>query len=178
MKKILAILILTMVVIFAILFFIERSEAPEVAAPIDIPTGQDQAPGSTPDQSTEEPRDYTVLSEVNQVPITFVSPNLREPLDECIFDIQGRVTGAWFFEGDFPVEIYTADGEFLNTEIARTSDDWMTTDEVDFGVQINCLQASCPVDTKLRFVRDNPSDLRENDDFAEVDIAVPDSCRG
>ncbi len=170
MKNILLIILTASTVLFATLFFVERAKAPVDRDSSDVPVVQDQV--------SDQPEIYTVLSEVNEVPIYLESPDLREPLEECIFDIQGRVTGSWFFEGDFPVEIYTSNGEFLNTEIARTSDEWMTTDEVDFGVQINCLQASCSVDTRLRFIRDNPSDLRENDDFAEVDITVPASCKG
>ena len=83
--------------------------------------------------------------------------------------ISGEARGYWFFEGDFPIEIYDGNNNLLGSGYATADGDWMTEGFVFF---ISELEFTTP-DTKtglLILKKDNPSDLTENDDQLEVPV--------
>ncbi len=101
----------------------------------------------------------------NPQPVTHNSPNAiifindLQPntivLPEQI--ITGTAPGYYFFEGSFPVELRTAENEIFATVIAKTNEDWMTTQSVQFTV---ILPSSFDyIGTgSIRFIKNDPSD--------------------
>ena len=83
--------------------------------------------------------------------------------------LTGSITGSWFFEGDFPVRVLNEEMEILDTVLAKTSQDWMTEDDISFEVVLDIdIEESSNV--ILRFEKSNPSGLIENDDY--IDFAI------
>jgi len=83
--------------------------------------------------------------------------------------IEGEARGTWFFEGDFPVQLFDENDNLIATAIAQAQSDWMTEDFVSFEVE---LEFNVP-DTErgiLILQKDNPSGLSENDDQLRIPI--------
>ncbi len=83
--------------------------------------------------------------------------------------IRGKARGYWFFEADFPVKLYDANGELLAIAIAQAQDNWMTEDFVPFEAE---LKFSSPK-TKAGVIvleKDNPSGLLEYADELRIPI--------
>lgn len=130
-----------------------------------------------PDVGLDQDTPFTITSDNEGIDITILSPNLREPVDQCTFDVTGSVTGRWFNEAISSLEIYGQQAEQpLSQEMVEAQGEWMTEEQVPFTVSVDCQEADCPEDTTLRFVRANPSGLPENADFAEIDIELPETC--
>jgi len=83
--------------------------------------------------------------------------------------IEGQARGFWFFEAQFPVEIYDANNNFLGRAILVAKDDWMTENFVPFQGELNFVQPATSLGT-LKFLSDNPSGLPENQKIFEVPI--------
>ena len=83
--------------------------------------------------------------------------------------VSGEARGTWYFEADFPVRLYDANGSELAVGIAQAQDDWMTEDFVTFMVTLE-FQAPATKTGYLILEKSNPSDLPEN--AAEVKIPV------
>jgi len=81
----------------------------------------------------------------------------------------GLARGNWFFEASFPIKIIAVDGSVLGQGIAQALGDWMTEDFVEW-------KASVSFDIKdntvgfVKFMRDNPSGMPENDMSIEVPV--------
>ncbi len=88
--------------------------------------------------------------------------------------LSGMARGNWYFEADFPVKIYDANGFLLGLAIAQAQDDWMTTEFVDFEAE---LSFSLPSTKKgyLILEKDNPSGLEENYDELMIPIVFDNS---
>ncbi len=83
--------------------------------------------------------------------------------------ISGQAVGTWFFEADFPVLLMVGD-EVIAEGYATAQSDWMTENFVNF---VGELEFKVPPGFKqgtFILVKDNPSDLRENDDQLEVPV--------
>lgn len=87
------------------------------------------------------------------------------------FEIKGSVSGGWFFEGMFPVRIFNQYGEIINTLAAVATKDWTDEGSVPFTLLLDTY-----IETKsivvLRFEKNNPSNLEENSDYAEISITL------
>ncbi|MBI5369746.1 hypothetical protein HZA85_00940 [Candidatus Uhrbacteria bacterium] len=84
--------------------------------------------------------------------------------------VSGSVSGTWFFEASFPVELTDWDGNIIAQGQAQAQGDWMTSQDVPF---IATLEFETPTTGNNGFVilrKDNPSGLPENDDFLEIPI--------
>ena len=83
--------------------------------------------------------------------------------------ITGEAVGNWFFEADFPVELYDASGNLLARGIATAQSDWMTESFVPF---LTKLQFSKPEDKHglLILRKDNPSGIPLYNDSLEVPV--------
>lgn len=86
------------------------------------------------------------------------------------FVIEGQVFGTWFFEGDFPVVLTNWDGLIIAETYATAQSDWMTEDIVKFKVDLEFEKPTISNRGSLIFMRDNPSDLPENDEVYEIPI--------
>ena len=77
--------------------------------------------------------------------------------------IKGKAVGTWFFEGDFPIEIYDSNNKKIGSAagkfIPQSEDDtWMTEDMVNFEGELKFNQPQTETGYIL-FKKDNPSDL-------------------
>ena len=83
--------------------------------------------------------------------------------------IEGEARGGWFFEGDFPIRIYDANGKELGVAVAQAEGNWMTQDFVPFHALLEFENPETETG-KLVLEKDNPSDIRELDDSLIVPI--------
>lgn len=85
--------------------------------------------------------------------------------------VSGKARGNWYFEASFPVQILDEEGNILGQAPAQAQGEWMTTDYVPFSATIP-FQAPKNPSAKLliKFNKDNPSGLPENDDFVSVEV--------
>lgn len=83
--------------------------------------------------------------------------------------IEGQARGSWFFEADFPIKLFDANGNQLGIAIAQAQSDWMTTDFVFFKATLEFVNPA--TDTgNLILEKDNPSGLPEYDDQLRVPV--------
>lgn len=84
-------------------------------------------------------------------------------------NVTGIAKGGWYFEGEFPIELLTPEGEKLAGFPALAEGEWMREDFVPFSAK---LKYPVNQETKAKLVlhRNNPSDLREQD--AQIEIPV------
>ena len=88
--------------------------------------------------------------------------------------VSGRARGTWFFEGDFPVEVYDLNDKLLGQGYASfvpsaEEPEWMTEDFINFSGSIKFSNTSAVLGYIL-FKKDNPSDLRELDEEFELPV--------
>lgn len=87
------------------------------------------------------------------------------------FKIIGKARGYWFFEGTFPVELQTLDGNILGGGVATAEGEWMTEDFVSFSAEMQTPSAFIgPAILILK--KDNPSGLPENDASMSFPITI------
>jgi hypothetical protein len=84
--------------------------------------------------------------------------------------IEGRARGFWFFEGDFPVNIYDKEDNLIATGIATAQGEWMTEDFVEFKAELTFSDVVAGQKGVLILEKDNPSGLPENADELRVPI--------
>lgn len=86
----------------------------------------------------------------------------------CPLQIKGKISGSWFFEASFAIDI-KQNNRIIETIVATTEDDWMTKEKVSFKANYDCQNCSNgPLD--LIFKKENPSDIPEKDDQVLVSI--------
>ncbi len=76
--------------------------------------------------------------------------------------IEGKASGTWFFEGSFPVEIFDNKWSLLGSGFVTAKEDWMTEKEIEFSGSVE-FQNQKEGSGWIRFKKDNPSGLPEND---------------
>jgi len=93
------------------------------------------------------------------IQVTFPRPGaeITSPLQ-----IRGKARGTWYFEGDFPVRLFDAQGNEIAIAIATAQGEWMTEDWVDFEATME-FEVPTSGDGVLVFQKSNPSDMRELD---------------
>ena len=89
--------------------------------------------------------------------------------------IIGEARGPWFFEASFVIELLDEKGNLIGQTIATAESDWMTEDYVPFSALMEYpLNVSGGAGT-LVFIKNNPSDLPENDAQFRLPILLADS---
>ncbi len=83
--------------------------------------------------------------------------------------ISGEAVGNWFFEGDFPIELFDADGTLLGTGYATADGEWMTENFVKFKTDIEFIKPTSN-NGLLILRKDNPSDIPLYNDSLEVPV--------
>ncbi len=113
--------------------------------------GEEQTPVQDADNISEK---------ADQIVVTHPLPNQRvkSPLE-----IEGQARGSWFFEGSFPIQVLTEDGEEIARGVAVAQGEWMTTDFVPFRVTLDFAAPTLENGTVV-LEKDNPSGLPENAD--------------
>lgn len=88
------------------------------------------------------------------------------------FVVVGEARGYWFFEGSFPLEVRSPNGDILAATYATAEGEWMTTDFVSFKSEMFDLPSAYIGPATLILRRDNPSGLPENDASISFPIVV------
>lgn len=87
------------------------------------------------------------------------------------FSVIGEARGQWFFEANAPIQILDSSGNVLVNGYAMAQGEWMTTEFVPFKGDIKIPEFYTGKAT-LVFMKDNPSDLRENDASVSFPINI------
>lgn len=82
--------------------------------------------------------------------------------------VAGEARGYWFFEANFPVRIYDANGVELGVAVAQADGEWMTEEFVRFHAVLRFKKPATTSGT-LVLQKDNPSGLPEH----EAELRVP-----
>lgn len=92
--------------------------------------------------------------------ITISNPRPNQKIASPL-KIGGQARGPWFFEANFPVELFDANNKSLGKGFATAQGEWMTQDFVPFTAEITFTK---PETTKGKLIINNanPSDLPEN----------------
>jgi hypothetical protein len=101
--------------------------------------------------------------------ITVVAP-VKDSIISSPLSIAGRAIGTWFFEGSFPIALLDQNGRTIAEGHVSSQGVWQTEELVKF---IGTLQFDQPTSGQkgtLVLKKNNPSDLRENDDSYELPI--------
>jgi len=119
----------------------------------------------------------------NDQPKTFISQKgIAITLEDfnsqltCPLIIRGSVSGTWFFEAEFTVQLVSDKGTVATFLARAIEDNWMTEQPVNFLAEYDCTQ--CPEDTnlELRLQKSNPSGLPDFDDYVSLPISLK-GCR-
>jgi hypothetical protein len=123
------------------------------------------------DTSSEAP--YTIESQKGEELVIY-KPEDKDEVG-CSVEIEGEVSGGWYFEGDFPIKIVDTDDKELVSGVATAQGEWMTEEKVRFQAKLDCPDCSKGKAT-IVFVKDDPSGLPENEDTAELSIVLSQDC--
>lgn len=108
--------------------------------------------------------DTTLVSDM----ITVTSPARNSHVTSPLV-VSGEARGMWFFEASFPLQILGADGSVLVTVPVQAEGEWMTEEFVPFKATVE-FDPGKNTSGIVRFMKDNPSGLPEND--ARIDVPV------
>jgi hypothetical protein len=101
------------------------------------------------------------------------SPRAGEVITRPL-QIIGEARGPWFFEASFVIELLDEKGNLIGQTIATAESDWMTEDYVPFSALMEYPLNVSGAGT-LVFIKNNPSDLPENDAQFRLPILLTDS---
>ena len=102
--------------------------------------------------------------------ITVDTPTEGEQVSSPL-TVTGEARGTWFFEGDFPVHLRTADGDVLESHFATARGEWMTEDFVPFEGEMT-FTVEDETNAVLRLERDNPSGKEELDMHLDIPLTL------
>ncbi|MDD4382006.1 MAG: GerMN domain-containing protein [Candidatus Dojkabacteria bacterium] len=159
-RYIVLIVFLVLIAILLPLFFIFKDQIIE-ALPIFNNGGQ-----------TDEKKEVTKTAE--GLVYEMVTPLPNDELD-CDFEIEGSISGTWFFEGSAPVKLINSNGTEILSFNITVEGDWMEEDMVTFKASVECTE-KCDGGAKLVFLKNNPSDSTENDDSFEIPVSFKTLC--
>jgi len=86
--------------------------------------------------------------------------------------VSGRARGAWFFEGDFPMNIVDTDGSLIGQGYCTAKGPWMTDKFVPFEGTIVFKKPVSVNKGVLRLRKDNPTGLPIHDDALEIPVFI------
>ena len=106
------------------------------------------------------------LEKSNLVLVNSPRPNtsIKSP-----FTITGQARGSWFFEAQFPVQLFNSTGELLAEGFATAEGEWMTEEFVPFTATLT-FDALSAGKGELMLIKANPSDLPENADELVIPV--------
>lgn len=123
----------------------------------------------------EVPEDVQVHIDSKADLIAVSSPSPLTEVDSPL-EVSGEARGYWYFEASAPVTIVDWDGLIIGEGYVTAESDWMTTEFVPFSGTISFTNPYTVGDPDymkkgtIIFMKDNPSDLPENDDALEIPI--------
>ena len=126
------------------------------------------------EENTQEEEKKVVTRSAKGVEYKMVTPLPNDEVD-CTFDIEGEISGSWFFEGVFPIKLVSGAGTEILTVQAKAVGDASTDELVKFTAKVICTDI-CNGNAKLVFLKDNPSGEAANDDSFEIPITFKELC--
>ena len=131
-----------------------------------------QSPTVLPDEQivenvipAEEP--YYSNTDKNEIVVSF--PHTGSVISSPL-TITGQARGTWFFEATAPVSLVNWDGLIIAEGYIMTTEDWMTTEFVNFVGTLEFTKPDYKNNGALILQADNPSDLPEYDRAVEIPI--------
>jgi len=100
--------------------------------------------------------------------IQIESPTANEVVSSPIL-IKGKARGFWFFEAEFPAELYDENNNLIARTSVFTKNDWMTEDFVSFEANLS-FKTPATERGVLVLKKDNPSGLPEYDDELRIPL--------
>jgi hypothetical protein len=86
------------------------------------------------------------------------------------FESEGRLRAQWFFEGDFPVVLKDADGQFIAKRHATAKKGWVAESFVPFESVVEFKPPRSGSKGTLFLKKDNPTGRSEFDDALEIPV--------
>lgn len=121
---------------------------------------------STPDGTTFTEDIGNALEVDNLIRVDSPRPNARIASP---FVLSGSARGTWYFEADFPVELYDGNGELLLSTSTQAQGEWMTEEFVPFEKEVRFEEPE--TETGLLILhKSNPSGLPENANELRVPV--------
>lgn len=84
--------------------------------------------------------------------------------------VTGTAVGPWYFEANFPIELYDPAGNLIATSIATAQGEWMTESMVPFEAPVEFTQPA-PGQGYLLIKNANASGLPENDKQFQIPVS-------
>ncbi len=98
------------------------------------------------------------------------NPKINELISSPL-QIQGQVTGPWFFEGVLPIRLEDRSGNIIAAGQAIAEGEWMTPKPVKFTANlVFSLASTTETSGYLVISKDNPSDLPENNGSIKIPV--------
>lgn len=118
------------------------------------------------------PEDNSLKTEKG-IPLELIYPQPNTEVG-CEFELSGKISNQWFFEGSFPVSI-VVDGKTVLETQALTEEEWTKEGDISFYSKIKC-DSGCVGSGNIVLKKDNPSDLPENDDSFSIPVTFSKTC--
>lgn len=163
MKNAIIIALLVIIAVLAVVFIPKKDDQDAVAVNSFIECSEAGYPilETFPEQCrTPDGRVFT--DDLNETVDVVISTPERGGLVTSPLTVSGKARGNWFFEANLPVTLKDETGKVLAQVGAMTSEDWMTTEFVNFTTVLNFQQPTTEFGVLL-IEKDNPSGLPEND---------------
>lgn len=155
------------VTLVSILYFLYQS---------DVGSSPDKTPNEQESDNSDTSDEDEILLISDKGDNIYIKEPKKNASIECNSKLIGTAKGSWFFEGSFPVLIFTKEGELIKSSYASATEDWMTDDYVDFEVEVNCAECEGK-ELEIMLNKDNPSGLEANEDRVSIDISFVDECK-
>jgi hypothetical protein len=84
--------------------------------------------------------------------------------------VRGRARGAWFFEGDFPIDLEDVKGNVISRGYVTAQSNWMTSDFVPFAGTLAFTRPVRVDGASLILKKDNPTERPDLDDETRIPI--------
>ncbi len=148
-------------VAFFILNIIRKHSEPIVPV-TETPSPVTEIPSGPKELAISSEKGIVIYVTVPDPDISYASP----------LPISGRAPGNWFFEASAPVTLTNWDGLIIGEGHIEAVGNWMTTDYVPFTGSLVFSGDTLYERGFLIFNKDNPSDLPENADSAQMTIKI------
>ena len=126
----------------------------------------------TPDITTPATSQETFYYNASAADIVVTEPFPRQAVGNT-FMVSGKARGGWYFEANFPYEVWGAEGGGSRRLVegpVQAQGEWMTSEFVPFSFQVTVPNYKGAA--KLVLLRDNPSGLPENDSSIVIPITI------
>jgi hypothetical protein len=107
----------------------------------------------------------------SSLPIILTYPKDNQEVRSPI-KITGKARGTWFFEGSFPINLIDSNGNIIASSIATSTEDWMTSDFINFSSEISFVRPTSTTHALLVLKKDNPSDNPDLDQSIFVPVIL------